>query len=54
MRAGVGHLTRNIKIVRGADPDGWGFRVLTYESVLVISTVFNSLKAANMIPTMLL
>jgi hypothetical protein len=30
MRAGVGHLTRNIKIVRGADPDGWGFRVLTY------------------------
>jgi hypothetical protein len=30
MRAGVGHLTRNIKIVRGADADGWGFRVLTY------------------------
>jgi hypothetical protein len=30
MRAAVGHITRNIQIVRGADPNTWGFRVLVY------------------------
>ena len=28
-RAGVGHLSRNIKIVAG-DDESWGYRILTY------------------------
>jgi hypothetical protein len=30
MRAAVGHITRKIKILRGADSNNWGFRVLVY------------------------
>ena len=30
MRAAVGLLDRNIKIVKGADQNGWGFGVITY------------------------
>ena len=29
MRAKVGHITRNIKIMAGND-EGWGYRVLVY------------------------
>ena len=30
MRAAVGVLDRNIKIVKGSDQNGWGFGVVTY------------------------
>jgi hypothetical protein len=42
-RAGVGLLSRNIKISRGPDPDGWGCRVLIYSYIeipLVITSTY--------------